>query len=195
MNTRSLDSLISRLGLLVQWTVFVLGLSFVFHILVLLAIPNITVLDSSKRIADAGGVNQALHFGRYQEDAWTNGRLTNPDILTSACAFNLALGPVRLAAKVPDTLWSVSIYSDSRELIYRLDESDISGGVFEAVVAGTGQQFPNDAAVLEIHIARFTGLVVFRSLVDFKSDLKPQQALNETTRCEALNNALSKRHD
>lgn len=194
MSFRSRDGLIARLVRALQWTIFVLGLSVVFHFLVVLAIPNVTVMSASSRIADAGGLNKALHSHSPGAERWLDGRLSNPDILTSVCAFNLALGPVRISAQVPGALWSVSIYSDNRQLIHTLRESDVTDRSFDAIVAGTGQQFSNDEGIREIHLARFTGIVVFRSIIDPAQDIKMQQALNETSRCTALNDVLSKRH-
>ena len=188
------DTFVTRLVRLVQWSVFVLGLSAVFHVLVVIAIPNVTVMSSTARISDAGGLNEALHSGTPGADQWLIERHPNPDILTSVCAFNLALGPVRLEAQIPGALWSVSIYGDNRQLVHRLDESDISGHAFKAILAGTGQHFANEDEIEEIHISRFTGIIVFRSIIDTSRAIEPQEKLNKTTRCEALNNALSKRH-
>lgn len=194
MSFRSLDGLAARLVQALQWTIFVLGLSVVFHLLVVLAIPNVTVMSASSRITEAGGLNKALHAPSPNAEIWLDGRLSNPDVLTSVCAFNLALGPVRVSAQIPQALWSVSIYGDNRELIHTLDESDVKNGTFDAIIAGTGQHFPNEDDIREIHLSRFTGIVVFRSIIDPGQDIKPQQTLNETSRCTALNDVLSKRH-
>lgn len=194
MSFRSPDGLIARLVRALQWTIFVLGLSAVFHFLVVLAIPNITVMSAASRITDAGGLNKALHSHTESAELWLDGRLANPDILTSVCAFNLALGPVRISAQIPKALWSVSIYSDTRQLIYTIDEADVTNGTFDAIIAGTGQHFANEEDLREIHLARFTGIVVFRSIIDPGQDIKKQQTLNETSRCAALNDVLSKRH-
>lgn len=194
MSFRSPDGLVARLVRALQWTIFVLGLSVVFHFLVVLATPQVTVMSASSRIIDAGGLNKALHSHSPNAELWLDGRLPNPDILTSVCAFNLALGPVRISAQIPGALWSVSIYSDNRQLIHTLHESDVTDGSFDAIVAGTGQQFSNEVGIREIHLSRFTGIVVFRSIIDPGQDIKRQQALNETSRCTALNDVLSKRH-
>lgn len=186
MRRRSRDSLLSRLGQLFQWAVFVLALSVVFHFLVVLAIPNVTVMSASRQISKAGGLNDAIHFDRRSGNRLIEGDIPNPDLLTSVCSFSLVLGPIKLSSDVPDGLWSVSIYSDNRELIHNLNEEAARGGRFEAILAGTGQQFANPGAVPEIRVSRFTGIAVFRTVIDPNEDLEAQKKRNNTARCDPV---------
>lgn len=162
-----------RLGLLVQWGAFVAGVSVVMHGLVVLAAPQFSSQLAMSELKKLGPVNKAVSLSPDERTALT-GRYPDAVVANDVCIFNLSQGPLVLSASLPDGQWSLSLYSDSRQLIYRTDEGSVDGSEFQAILAGTGQQFDNPQQSGEIRVAQFTGLAVFRR---FAADDGPTVAL------------------
>lgn len=151
-----------KLGNLVQWTVFVLGLSVVVHGMMVFAAPTVHTKQIMNQLLNDAHINE-------REAVLAPGlnllgsQFPDSERFVDVCVFNLSQGPILLTDIVPEGNWSLSLYSESRELLYRLTSDEVSAGDFRALLAGTGQHYDQEDGVREIVTDRFGGLVVFRS--------------------------------
>ena len=105
---------------LLFWTVAILLLAGVVHLGYVLVLPHIEMqakIEELRREVGSGGLKVLS-----REDSI---RLMGPDgrwLVHALCVYDLAQGPMTVSAAVPDTYWSMAIYSAAGETFYSLND-------------------------------------------------------------------------
>jgi uncharacterized membrane protein len=102
------------------WVVVAVVLAVVVHIVTLIFAPGYVFENSLNRLAADIPNNQFFVLSReaqskifpeYPQDA-----------IFGICRFDLTVGPVELKASLPDTLWTLTVYSKSGKTLYTVTD-------------------------------------------------------------------------
>ena len=136
------------------------------------------------------GRNIALLAARADASARTVVR-PSPDLLYTACVFDLSAGPLRLSTPVPPGYLSISGFADDTSNFFAVNDRD---AVVDAdgrrrlevlLTADASVQAPSGARVIVSPSVR--GLVLFRTLIPDEARLAQWQAeYQKPQRCEPL---------
>ncbi|HVT34278.1 MAG TPA: DUF1254 domain-containing protein, partial [Nevskiaceae bacterium] len=117
----------------------------------------------------AGGDNRAVHAPRADASARAIVR-PSPDLLYSACVFNLRDRALRVQAPVPDSYFSIAGFAANTDNFFALNDSQLQADAsgqkhFDLVItrAGLPVQAPAGARVIEAPGER--GVILFRALI------------------------------
>jgi uncharacterized membrane protein len=105
---------------LLFWTISILLLAVVVHLGYVLIVPQVemrTKIDEMRRLSGSGALTVLS-----REDSL---RLMGPDgrwLVHALCVYDLADGPVTVNAVVPNSYWSMAIYSVGGETFYSLND-------------------------------------------------------------------------
>jgi len=105
---------------LLFWTVAILLLGSVVHLGYVLIVPQLDMragIDELRRLAGSGALTVLS-----REDSV---RMMGPDgvwLVHALCVYDLNEGPLAITASVPDTYWSMAIYSAAGETFYSLND-------------------------------------------------------------------------
>ena len=144
------------------------------------------------QIIERGGVNVALPSPRPDANARTVVRLS-PDLLYSACVFDLRDGPLHVTAPVPDSYFSISGFAADTSNFFAFNDRTVpvdndGRRRIDLVLTHGGHQpasLPADAHRVEAPSAR--GVILFRILIPEESALPAlQSGFQARQRCEPL---------
>lgn len=140
-------------------------LAVVFHLITVAFFPSLVMRVAHRKISErAGGVNVVIHLPPTTAD---NNPIVNssPDILYSACAFDLSGGPVRFNAQIPDSYWSISGFDAKTNNFFVINNEQVKSKNFELILVGAGETPKIDVNTQIIKSPTARGVVLFRTLV------------------------------
>lgn len=167
------------------WIAACIALAAVFHILTVFALPYGIMNRAMAGIAaQAGGTNKAIHPAPATAEARGIVR-PSPDLLYTACVYDVSDKPVRLTSPVPDTYWSLSAFAANTDNFFVVNDREVRGNHIEIILTG------RDDIVAEgghpIIVAPSTrGIVLFRSLVSSDEAADDLDQLRRQANCEPL---------
>ena len=126
-----------RVRNLLFWASATLLLAAIVHLSVVLFAP---MVDVGKRIAqfETAASPNTLQLISNETD---RGRLMvepSPDISYAFCRFDIAARPLMINAPIPESYWSVSIYSDTGENLYTINDAQTGARQLQLMVAREG---------------------------------------------------------
>ena len=88
-----------------------------------------------------------------------------PEMQTAACSYDLAAGPVTLDAVIPDSYWTVSVYSRAGELLFTLDDRQAGLNRLRLVLHAPGAVGPANPGAEEMRVetTQAEGLVLLQA--------------------------------
>lgn len=89
------------------------------HLAYVLFMPGLEMGGMIDRFANLKGRNDLALLSPDEERLLPVGL---PEMETAACAFDAASGPVTVDAVIPDSYWTISVYSRAGELLFTLDD-------------------------------------------------------------------------
>ncbi len=149
----------------VKISFIIMILAFLFHLVAVIYLPSIVMHVAYKKISErAGGFNVVMHLPPTTAD---NNPIVNssPDILYSACAFDLSKGPMRFKAKIPDSHWSISGFDAETNNFFSVNNEQVRSKDFELVLVGPDGSPTVDVNTQIIKAPTARGVVLFRTLV------------------------------
>jgi len=176
-----------------RWIVNLLSVvvvAVVAYIAVLGGTPYLIMGRTMKGVANrAGGYNTALSGGQLPTSASRGVVRPSPDLLYTACAFDVSGGPVLIAGAPSDAYWSVALYAANTDNFYVLDDRQAAGKPVAIVLVSQDrlQSIPADyktARIVEPPSKR--GIVLFRYLVLDSQELEAARAAQRTAVCRKL---------
>jgi uncharacterized membrane protein len=115
-----------------------LALAGLIHIVAVLMLPSLAPRNAHARLAELGPPNTMIEI-----PAAIPGRqvmpMMAPDIRYAFCRFDLAEGPVRLKAAVPDELWLIALYTPEGDNFYSVVGADMKRPEIELVITSPEQ--------------------------------------------------------
>jgi uncharacterized membrane protein len=153
------------------WAVATSVLAVVVHLFIVIFVPGVDTGQKMAQLATSGDVNQLHHI---EELAAQSVLLTeaSPDLAYAYCTYNLTDSTVEIHARVPPSYWSISIYTETADNIYTLN--DLQAGVSDInllvlhedtdldVTAGSEARPEN---TIIVRSPTNTGLILFRAFV------------------------------
>ena len=88
-------------------------------------------------------------------------RRSSPDLVYSACVFDLSDGPLHVTAPVPDSYMSVSFYAANTDNFYVKNDLQVDGR-FDVVLVGPGTSKPGVEGAEVVRAPSCTGGILFR---------------------------------
>ena len=159
---------------LLFWTLCILLLAGAVHLGYVLIVPPIEMrakIDELRQIAGSGELTVLS-----REDSV---RLMGPDgrwLVHALCVYDLSEGPMMITATVPDSYWSMAIYSAGGETFYSLNDRQAGIEQVDLMIRRPSDQAPEEdeeAAMTPPTGDAFTvrapdpvGVVVMRALAD-----------------------------
>jgi uncharacterized membrane protein len=178
-----------RVRRLLPWVIAALLGAVVVHALTIRLLPRAIMRVTMGMMKYENGPNHEVHQARVDATQRAVVR-PSPDLLYSACAFDVSDGPVRVTADVPpDTYWSVSMFSDQTDNFFVVSDRQATDGHVDLVLAlpGTPVDLPPGARRVDTPSAR--GAILERTLVIDEGRFAELDAVRRRFTCAPLANA------
>ena len=162
----------------------VLGGAVLTHVVAIWALPRIIVRVVQHRLAAAVGMNQIRH-APLPDSQWRTVVMPSPDLLYSACAYDVSDRPVLITAELPDGYWSVSAFANNTDNFFVQNDRTASNHRVRVVFSWQPHiQDPGGGTVVQVPSK--TGVILFRQLVLDRGDLPKAQAIQRAATCAPL---------
>jgi uncharacterized membrane protein len=117
----------------------------------------------------------------------------SPDISYAFCRFDISALPLKVSAPIPDSYWSVSIYSDTGENLYTINDAQTGVRRLELVIADSSKSQPEGGGIVDlqedaIHYSSPVrqGLIVLRGFIPERSQRRTIDSIVESASCTLL---------
>lgn len=167
--------------------VTVLVVALVVHLVVIAAAPRVVMSVATRRIEEkAGGTNVWLHAERVTPQTQEVVR-SSPDLAYSACAWDLAEGPVRISAPAWDDYFSLSLYDNRTINFFVANGRDTGGDAVDLLLATPDQaaDLRGTVGLRTVAAPSATGIALLRYLAPTPSAFARADALRRSAVCEA----------
>jgi uncharacterized membrane protein len=142
-------------------------LSTLIHYISVCAVPHIT-MGQMLEVMGRSGTNVTRYAARADETTRT-GELPAPDLLYATCVFDVSSKPLRIEAKVPDSYWSMALYSETGDLFLVANDTTSKDRVVRVILGSSKRDVPDGYRFVQAPSP--TGVVVFRTLIDTEAKL------------------------
>lgn len=167
------------------WLASLLGAALV-HGLIVWSLPRAILQVAMARVAAEGGVNVAAHSPRIDETSRTIVR-PSPDLLYSACPYDVSTGPVRIRAEVPvDTYWSLALFASNTDNFFVLSDRTAGASSVDLVLGEAGRDFPSPPGARRVLVPSHQGFVLQRVLLMEDERFEEIDTARRRFTCEAM---------
>jgi uncharacterized membrane protein len=132
------------------------------------------------------GAPNVMHHQK-RPDEHTRGIVRpSPDLLYSACRFDLSNGPLEVKAPIPPgTYWSTSAFDADTNNFFAINDRTVGGQPLELIILPPGQnnEPPHIAGRLVVHAPTMRGLVLIRTLVNSNANFARIDAARRQATC------------
>jgi uncharacterized membrane protein len=136
------------------------------------------------RLAGAVSMNHIQH-APLPDSEWRTVVMPSPDLLYSACAYDVSDRPLLITAEVPESYWSVSAFAANTDNFFvQNDRTAINHRVRVVFASRPGLQDPGGGTVVQVPSK--TGVILFRQLLLDRRDLPKAQAIQRAATCSPL---------
>ncbi len=158
-----------------------LGAGVVAYVITLACVPHL-VMDAA--MARMGSVN-AMHHAPRATAASHGVVRPSPDLLYSACPFDLSAGPLRVRSPVPDgTYWSVSAYDSATNNFFTLNDRQAGNGVVDFLIVADDGKVPSRIENFRtVRAPTRTGVVLIRTLINSEKRRAYLDAIRREASC------------
>jgi len=120
------------------YVLLALVLAGLIHIIAVLTLPMLAPKNAWARLFPLGPVNSMILLPT-PSPAQQVMPMMAPDVRYAFCRFDLANGPVRLRATVPDDLWLIAFYTREGDNFYTVAGTDMHRGQVDLIIAQADQ--------------------------------------------------------
>lgn len=171
---------------LLPWVLAALAGAVLVHILTIRLLPWGIMRFTMGMMAHERGRNAAVHPPRVDETARAVVR-PSPDLLYSACTFDVSDGPVRVTAEVPrDTYWSVSLFAANTDNFFVVSDRQATAARVDLVIARPGADVALPAGAVRVDTPTVRGVVLERTLVIDEARFPELDAVRRRFTCAPL---------
>jgi len=174
------------------WGVLTAVLAVVVHLGFVLFQP---LADTKRRIGDFeafGPVNQIFQIPNITPKSTTLAH-ASPDISYAFCRFDLTNQPIIITAKIPDSYWSISMYSEKSDNFYVINNVQAGQSELLLLLAKVDPDADPSGEILDIpentiliSAPSSSGLVVLRAAIPDKSSAEAVRHFLKQSRCEPV---------
>lgn len=122
----------------ILYVLLCLVLAGLIHIAAVLTLPALAPKDAWARLVPLGPVNTMIQIPPASPDQQIIPMMA-PDVRYAFCRFDLAEGPVRLKAAVPNDLWLISFYTPRGDNFYTVTGADMRRAQLDLIIAKADQ--------------------------------------------------------
>ncbi len=181
-----------------KWVVSVVVLAAVIHVVTVLAFPRVMILLTA---LESGAVPNQIYHGKPVTSDSREVVRPSPDLLYSACPFDLSEQPLRITAAVPDGYFSVSGFGDNTDNFFVINDTLMKRKRFSMILVGPEHTGPRAGRALRdtaaarklasesdrvVMAPSNRGVVLFRLLVKERSRLEMLQKVQRQADCRPL---------
>ncbi len=148
-----------------RWLIITLGLAVVFHFGAMAAYPHVIMAGLNRTLAEGTGSNTPI-VGRLPDETSRTVVRPSPDLAYTICAFDLSQGPLRIAATLPDTYASLSMYAANSDVFY-VRNNQTAGKTVSLVLTADSHATEEAGTVVS---PTETGIILARMLVSARDD-------------------------
>ncbi|HEY6912406.1 MAG TPA: DUF1254 domain-containing protein [Myxococcales bacterium] len=155
------------------------------HVAAIQALPRAIVAVVRHRLSAEVGTNRIQH-APLPDGRWRTVVMPSPDLLYSACAYDVSERPLLVTAEVPQNYWSISAFADDTANFFVENDRAARGGRVRVVFSSRpGFQDPGGGTVVQVPSK--TGVVLFRQLVLDRKHLPQALKIQHAATCAPLN--------
>jgi len=139
--------------------------------------------------ARGGGYNAAVSTGQLPTAASRAVVRPSPDLLYTACAFDIGDGPVLIGGTPSQAYWSVALYASNTDNFFVLDDRAANGKAAFVVLSSREMLAripPEYKSLRVVEPPSAKGLLLFRFLVLDDSDLASAREMQQSVVCRKL---------
>jgi len=152
-------------------------------------IPINEMRKAEKRIATVAGGRNVIRHGTRATSKFRSVVRPSPDQLYSACVYDLSKGPVRFSGSIPDTYWSLSMFSHNSDNFFVVNDSQIEGQTYDYVLVKEGQRAPEGVPTNRVIVSPSkTGIALVRIFIDKDDRLEELDRIRRLGNCSSLAN-------
>lgn len=163
---------------------WVLAGAVLVHVVAIQALPRLIVRVVRHRLERAVGMNH-IHHAPLPDSAWRTVVMPSPDLLYSACAYDVSDRPLLVTAEVPGRYWSVSAFADNTDNFFVLNDRTATRGRLR-VVFSSQPGFRDPGGGIVVQVPSTAGIVLFRQLVLDRNELPEAQQIQRAAACASL---------
>jgi uncharacterized membrane protein len=168
------------------WVAATLAMAAIVHLGSLYLVPRLVMA----RALAAMGAPNTMHFNKRADAGARTIVRPSPDLLYSACPFDLAKGPLIVTARVPHwTYWSVSAFDATTNNFFVRNDREVVGDTLQILVTRHGLPWPSLDSATErtiLFAPSEKGLILIRLLINNDKNLPALEALRRQARCETV---------
>lgn len=168
------------------WLAATLAVAALVHVATLYALPRRIMAGAMARM----GAPNTMRFAKRPDETLRAVVRPSPDILYSACPFDLSKGPLKLTARVPhSTYWSVSGFDAATNNFFVRNDLQVAGDSIEILALRKGMPLPPlDTATEQVILFAPTtkGLFLIRTVINDEKDLAALDAVRHQASCETV---------
>lgn len=167
-----------------QRLLLIVAAAVAIHFAALWALPRGMVLITRAVLWHKVGINR-IHHAALPDATWRTVVMPSPDLLYSACAFDVRKQPLLIDVDIPDTYWSIAAFSATTDNFFVQNDAEIKGKRARYLLTSQPSwTFEPERTV--IHSPSSTGVVLFRILVKDRKDLAALEAVQRQANCAVL---------
>jgi uncharacterized membrane protein len=154
------------------------------HVVAIWALPRIIVRVVRHRLAAGVGMNH-IHHAPLPDSEWRTIVMPSPDLLYSACAYDVSDRPVLVTAELPDGYWSVSAFAENTDNFFVQNDRTAPSRRVRVIFSSQPLSPDPDGGTI-VRVPSKTGIILFRQLVLDREDLPKAQAIQRAATCAPL---------
>lgn len=163
------------------WVIAVLALSAFFHVLTVKAYPYYVMLKLARH---SHGLANAIHHDPRVSAQSRSVVRPSPDLLYSACGYNISKRPLRIHAVVPSsTYWSVSMFAANTDNFFVMNDRKANAPQVNLVLVRAGQKYKSAGNEIIVKSPSRRGVVLFRILINDDSKLEELMSIQKQAFC------------
>ncbi|MBW1880104.1 MAG: DUF1254 domain-containing protein [Deltaproteobacteria bacterium] len=142
--------------------------SVLVHLCTVMAVPYAVMLLLK---VDTEAEPNRVHHGPLVTAETRDVVRPSPDLLYSACPFDLSDGPLQVTARVPDSYFSISAFADDTDNFFVLNDQQIETVNVAIVLVTKDQDYTAKPAERVVIAPSVEGVVIFRMLIEDRNAL------------------------
>jgi len=167
-----------------------LALAAAFHVLTVMAFPRAIMVAFDSKGKDLGWkVNELYHQPRVTADSRAAVR-PSPDLLYSACAYDVSKTPLRISASVPNTYWSLSFFASNTDNFFVINDREVKANLADILLVGPGMSYKNPGNAQVVTSPSNRGVALIRLLITDEDRMEELTKIQRQASCSPVDQGL-----
>jgi uncharacterized membrane protein len=167
-----------------------LVLTGIFHILTVMVFPRALMIAFDRKGKALGQVPNVLYHSTRVTAASRTVVSPSPDLLYSACSYDVSKAPLRISASVPDTYWSLSFFAPNTDNFFVINDRQVKGNRVDIILVGPGISFKNPGNAQVVTSPSSRGVALIRILITDESRIEGLIKIQQQAFCGPVEQGL-----